>query len=39
LEFEEEPQTLRFFLGRLRLLGDWQEKLLEKFLQDMPGGL
>jgi tryptophanase len=39
LEFEDEPQTLRFFLGTLRPLGDWQEKLLRKFLQDMPSGL
>ena len=39
LEFEDEPQTLRFFLGTLRPLGDWQEKLLKKFLQDMPNGL
>jgi len=39
LEFEDEPQTLRFFLGRLRPLGDWQEKLLERFRQDMPNEL
>jgi tryptophanase len=39
LEFEDEPATLRFFLGTLRPLGDWQEKLLKKFLQDMPNGL
>jgi tryptophanase len=39
LEFEDEPQTLRFFLGTLRPLSDWQEKLLKKFLKDMPSGL
>ncbi|MDL2214018.1 tryptophanase [Clostridia bacterium OttesenSCG-928-O13] len=39
LEFEEEPDTLRFFLGRLRPVGDWQEKLAAKFLEDMPSGL
>ncbi|MDR3154462.1 MAG: tryptophanase [Deltaproteobacteria bacterium] len=39
LEFEEEPKTLRFFLGRLRPSGPWQERLEEAFLKDMPSGL
>ena len=39
VEFSEEPPTLRFFLGRLRQIGDWQERLAEKFLKDMPTGL
>jgi tryptophanase len=39
LEFEEEPETLRFFLGRLRPIGDWQKKLVAAFLKDMPSGL
>jgi len=39
MEFDEEPPTLRFFLGRLRPIGDWQERLAEKFLADMPSGL
>jgi len=39
MEFSEEPPTLRFFLGRLRPIGDWQEKLAGKFLDDMPSGL
>ncbi|MDL2252615.1 tryptophanase [Ruminococcaceae bacterium OttesenSCG-928-I18] len=39
LEFEEEPETLRFFLGRLRPIGDWQEKLVAKFKKDMPTGV
>ncbi|MDR2612921.1 MAG: tryptophanase [Deltaproteobacteria bacterium] len=39
LEFEDEPATLRFFLGLLRPVGDWQERLVEAFLKDMPSGL
>ncbi|MDL2294678.1 tryptophanase [Ruminococcaceae bacterium OttesenSCG-928-D13] len=39
MEFEDEPPTLRFFLGRLRPIGDWQERLVQKFLEDMPSGL
>ncbi|MDR2348996.1 MAG: tryptophanase [Deltaproteobacteria bacterium] len=39
LVFEEEPKTLRFFLGRLKPVGDWQEKLAAAFLKDMPSGL
>lgn len=39
MEFSDEPPTLRFFLGRLRPIGDWQERLVERFLEDMPSGL
>jgi tryptophanase len=39
LTFSDEPQTLRFFLGRLKPIGDWQEKLIAAFLKDMPSGL
>ncbi len=39
MEFSDEPPTLRFFLGRLRPIGDWQERLAEQFLKDMPSGL
>lgn len=39
LEFTEEPETLRFFLGKLKAKTDWQEKLCEKFKKDMPSGL
>jgi tryptophanase len=39
LIFEEEPATLRFFMGRLKPVGDWQKKLVEAFLKDMPSGL
>jgi tryptophanase len=39
LSFEEEPATLRFFLGRLKPVGDWQRVLMDKFLEDMPTGV
>ncbi len=39
LKFVEEPKTLRFFLGRLEAISDWQEKLIEKFKQDFPDSL
>ncbi|MDR2406218.1 MAG: tryptophanase [Deltaproteobacteria bacterium] len=39
LTFQEEPATLRFFLGLLKPVGDWQEKLVKAFLKDMPNGL
>lgn len=39
LEFVEEPSVLRFFLGKLQPVSDWQEKLVEKFEADMPSGL
>jgi tryptophanase len=39
LTFVEEPSTLRFFFGRLRAIGDWQEKLAAQFRADMPSGL
>ncbi|MDR1576853.1 MAG: tryptophanase [Deltaproteobacteria bacterium] len=39
LEFVEEPKTLRFFLGRLKPIGDWQQKLVAAFKKDMPSGL
>ena len=34
LEFEEEPAVLRFFLGRLRPIGNWGETLAKKFRAD-----
>ncbi len=37
--FEHEPKILRFFLGKLAPLSDWQEKLAEKFSRDLPGSL
>lgn len=39
LEFVDEPSTLRFFLGQLKPVSDWQEQLVAKFEADMPGGL
>jgi tryptophanase len=39
LVFVDEPKTLRFFLGRLKPVSDWQEKLVAAFKKDMPSGL
>ena len=34
LRWIEEPKVLRFFLGRLEPVSDWQEKLVKKFKED-----
>jgi tryptophanase len=39
LVFDDEPETLRFFLGKLSPTSDWQQKLAAKFKKDMPSGL
>ena len=39
LRFVEEPETLRFFFGRLEATSDWQEKLVKKFREDFPDSL
>ncbi len=39
LEWDEEPKVLRFFLGRLKPVSDWPEKLLAKFRQDFGDSL
>lgn len=39
LEFTEEPEVLRFFIGRLTQIGSWQERLVKQFEQDFPGSL
>ncbi|MDR2459666.1 MAG: tryptophanase [Deltaproteobacteria bacterium] len=39
IKFSDEPKTLRFFLGTLVPVSDWQDKLVEAFLKDMPSGL
>ncbi len=39
LKFVEEPQSLRFFFGRLEAVSDWQEKLAKKFREDFPDSL
>lgn len=37
LEFTYEPEILRFFTGSCKSVGDWPDKLVEKFKQDLPG--
>lgn len=39
LAFIEEPQTLRFFFGRLKPTSDWQAELVAKFRQDLGDSL
>ncbi len=39
LEWTEEPEVLRFFFGRMKQIGNWQEKLAEKFRQDFGDSL
>jgi len=39
LRFVEEPNTLRFFVGRLEPVSDWQEKLAAAFRRDFPDSL
>ena len=39
LRFVEEPSVMRFFIGRLEPIGDWQEKLVKKFKKDFPDSL
>ncbi|XTP68313.1 tryptophanase [Parelusimicrobium proximum] len=39
LEFFDEPKILRFFLGRLRPVGDWQDKLVAAFKRDFGDSL
>ena len=39
LEFTEEPSVMRFFIGRLKAKGDWQEKLVAKFKEDFDESL
>ena len=34
LKWVEEPQVLRFFFGRLKEIGHWQEELVSKFKED-----
>lgn len=33
-EWTQEPEVLRFFFGRMKEIGNWQEKLVEKFKAD-----
>jgi len=39
LKFVEEPKIMRFFLGRLAPVSDWQEKLVAKFKADFGDSL
>ncbi len=39
LEWVEEPKVLRFFFGRLKPIGDWQKKLMNKFRVDFGDSL
>lgn len=39
LRFVEEPSVMRFFIGRLEAIGDWQEKLVAKFKEDFKDSL
>jgi tryptophanase len=39
LTFIEEPDVMRFFIGRLAPVNDWQEKLVAKFKEDFGDSL
>lgn len=39
LEWVDEPKVLRFFLGKLKPVNDWQEKLMKKFKEDFGDSL
>jgi len=39
LKWVEEPSVLRFFFGRLKEIGNWQEQLVEKFREDFGDSL
>ncbi len=39
LQWVEEPSVLRFFFGRLKEIGYWQEELVEKFREDFGDSL
>lgn len=39
LRFTEEPSVMRFFIGRLEAVDDWQEKLVAKFKEDFKDSL
>ena len=39
LRFTEEPKVMRFFIGRLEPVSDWQEKLVAKFKEDFGDSL
>jgi len=39
LEWVEEPKVLRFFFGRMKEIGYWQEDLAKKFRADFGDSL
>ena len=39
LEWTEKPKILRFFSGRLKAVGDWQDRLAAKFREDFGDSL
>ena len=39
LKFTEEPEVMRFFIGRLAPVSEWQEKLVAKFKEDFGDSL
>ena len=39
LKWVEEPNVLRFFFGRLKEIGHWQEELVSKFKEDFGDSL
>ncbi len=39
LEWTSEPKVLRFFFGRMKEIGYWQEELVKKFRQDFGDSL
>ena len=39
LKFVDEPEVLRFFMGRLAPVNNWPEKLVEKFKKDFGNSL
>jgi tryptophanase len=34
LRFTDEPKVLRFFMGKLETIGDWQDGIVKKFKED-----
>ena len=39
LKFVDEPEVLRFFMGRLDAVSDWPERLVKKFKEDFGDSL